>query len=120
MLLRPVRVCSSAMDAALYLAVLLLFATWSTVHVLLCFRLGSKSVGRGLLALIFPPLAPYWGLNAQIRQLPAAWVLSAAIYFVALLASLVGDSHKHASQDNRPQPDFIPIMSAHAEFSRAA
>lgn len=77
------------MDLGLFAALLVLFATLITTHVLLCMVLLRKAPRQGLLALIVPPLAPYWGSQQQIPRLPALWLASAASYFLTLIIGFI-------------------------------
>jgi hypothetical protein len=74
------------MDLALYAVILLLFATWSTLHLLLSFRLREFGNWRALVAFLLPPLAPYWGLRLRVRALSLSWILLALSYLFGLMA----------------------------------
>jgi hypothetical protein len=42
---------------------------------------------RGLVALVVPPLAPYWGYEAKLRRRVTLWVLSLAVYLASVTAA---------------------------------
>lgn len=51
------------------------FAAWGTVHWVLVAKLfGSSPRWHGAMALVVPPLAPYWSLRRGARALPIAWI----------------------------------------------
>jgi hypothetical protein len=64
-------------------AMLLAFATGITAHgTLVVGLLGRAPRWRGLLALVVPPLAPYWGWTG-LRGRSVVW-LAAAVGYVVL------------------------------------
>lgn len=77
------------MHIALLSVIILLFATWVTVHVRLCVVLVRRSLRQGLVGLVVFPLAPYWGHQAAIPRLPALWGILAALYLLALTAGFI-------------------------------
>jgi hypothetical protein len=42
---------------------------------------------RGLLALLVPPLAPFWGYEARLRGRVTLWVVSLAVYLASAIAA---------------------------------
>jgi hypothetical protein len=42
---------------------------------------------RGLLALLVPPLAPFWGYEARLTGRVTLWVASLAVYLASLTAA---------------------------------
>jgi hypothetical protein len=65
-------------------------ATHVTVHVALSWGLGQRGPWlRGLIALLVPPCAPYWGYEAGLKKRSAGWVVSLVVYVVALTVSLL-------------------------------
>ena len=57
------------------------FASFVTAHVALVVGLAARSPRwRGLLALPVFPLAPYWGIRAEMYARVVLWVASAAAY----------------------------------------
>lgn len=42
---------------------------------------------HGLLALVVPPLAPYWGYEARLRKRVTLWVLSLVLYLASVTAA---------------------------------
>jgi hypothetical protein len=80
-------------DAAVFVAVTLSFATLVTAHVALAVGLTLRAPRwRGVLSLLVPPLAPYWGLQAGLRVRAACWIGGVLLYSASLwIGSLVGD-----------------------------
>ena len=74
----------TALGLLLYATVLVLFASWATAHVLLCFQLASPLGARALFGLFFPPLAPYYANRMGFRKLGLWWTGSLAAYLLAL------------------------------------
>ncbi len=73
-------------DAVALALLVLAFATLVTVHVTLAAGLGARAPRwRGAVALVVPPLAPWWGWRTRLRARTVLWIVAAAIY-VALLA----------------------------------
>ncbi|HEY6560226.1 MAG TPA: hypothetical protein VI072_23235 [Polyangiaceae bacterium] len=76
------------MDLAVMLALVGSFALLVTMHVAIAAGLTLKPPRwRGLLALLVPPLAPYWGMRERMRRRTALWVVSLMVYIVARLAA---------------------------------
>lgn len=73
------------MDYVLYAFIVLMFATWCTVHLVLCIELAKRDWRRAMGGLVAFPLAPYFGYNLQIKKLPALWIVSAFLYGFALI-----------------------------------
>ena len=71
-------------DIVLVVVLLLAFATAVTAHVTLVFGL-ARVVPRwhALVALIVPPLAPWWGMRARMTVRSIAWVAGVVVYAVA-------------------------------------
>lgn len=42
---------------------------------------------RGLVALVVPPLAPFWGYEAALRGRVTLWVASLAVYLASVTAA---------------------------------
>jgi hypothetical protein len=42
---------------------------------------------RGLLALLVPPLAPFWGYEARLKGRVTLWVVSLALYLASVTAA---------------------------------
>ncbi len=73
-------------DAVALALLVLAFATLVTVHVALVAGLAARAPRwRGAVALVVPPLAPWWGWRTRMRARTVLWIVAAAIY-VALLA----------------------------------
>ena len=77
------------MDIAILVVLVSAFAFLVTTHLALslalCIRL---SWWRGLLALLVPPLAPYWGYESGFRVAAALWLIFVFVYSVTLIAAL--------------------------------
>lgn len=78
------------MDAIVLAALVLSFATLVTAHVALAFGLAlERPRWKGPLALVVPPLAPYWGMEAGMKKRAALWVGAVCVYALArILAEL--------------------------------
>src|SRR5688572_6144195 len=81
------------MGLLIYVALLLLFSTWVTTHVLLCLRLATSSWKEAVLGLVVFPLAGYYGQERRLTKLTSVWVVTLTIYLVTLLIGAVyGDA----------------------------
>ena len=78
------------MGLTLYTVIVVLFALWATVHLLLCRRLAAKSPLRAAAGFIFPPLAIYYAQAAFVGKLSWLWVLTLSAYLVALTLGFIG------------------------------
>lgn len=78
------------MDVLVLVALVVSFAALVTAHVALAVGLTlARPRWRGPLALLVPPLAPYWGMEAGMKRRAAAWVTALAVYALArILAEL--------------------------------
>ena len=78
------------MDFVVLIALVLGFAVLVTTHVALAVGLFSRTPRwKGPLALLVPPLAPYWGMEAGMKRRAAVWVIALCIYALArILADL--------------------------------
>ncbi len=72
------------MDVALYAFILVLFASWMTVHVALCAHLARQRWWKGGVALLVPPLAPWWARTE--RGWVIGWLSCAVAYAVGVTA----------------------------------
>jgi len=64
------------------------FGLLVTAHVALVAGLCLRAPRwRGLLALVVPPLAPYWGWEAKMRVRAGLWFGGLAVYAMSLTAS---------------------------------
>jgi hypothetical protein len=77
------------MDLVVYAIILILFATFVTVHTVLCAKLAKRVFWRGLVGFLAFPLAPYWAQAQRIKRWPTLWVASASCYLVALFVGLI-------------------------------
>lgn len=72
------------MDALNLIGAAVAFGLLVTAHVVLSASLAMRRPHwRGLLALVVPPLAPYWGMEEHMRLRSALWLGAAAAYIVA-------------------------------------
>jgi hypothetical protein len=72
-------------DAVLLAVLVAAFATLVTAHVTLALGLVRRSPRwHGAVALVVPPLAPWWGWHAGMRARAAIWVVAAPLYAVSL------------------------------------
>jgi len=74
----------------LHFGVLVLaFAGLVTAHLALALGLSQRSPRwRGVVGLLLPPLAPWWGWRGEMRLRSGLWVASALIYVIALVGAL--------------------------------
>jgi hypothetical protein len=73
------------MDLALLALLLLSFATLLTVHVVICVRLlfAKDRRWRGIVALLVPPLAPWWSREEAWRTSTRLWLGAVVVYALA-------------------------------------
>jgi len=76
-------------DIVILSALVLAFATFVTMHVLLvgALVLFDKPRWRGLVALLVPPLAPIWAYRAGRRRAATVWIMAVVVYAIALIAA---------------------------------
>ena len=73
-------------DAALSVGLVATFALLVTAHVVTLFGLVRRRHWLPALgATLLPPLAPFWAYSRGMRARAALWVMSAALYGVALV-----------------------------------
>ena len=76
------------MDLAVVITLIAAFGLLVSVHVALAVGLSLRTPRwRGVLALIIPPLAPYWGLDAGMRARSVTWLSALALYVIARIAA---------------------------------
>ena len=78
-------------DFVVLAALLLSFATLLTTHVAIAVRLTwrARPRYRGVVALLVPPLAPWWAYEQRWRRMALVWLGAVAVYLVArVLAAL--------------------------------
>jgi hypothetical protein len=64
------------------------FALHAVAHVTLVIGLLRRDPWwRGLVALVIPPLAAFWGYQARLRRRVALWVVSLVVYVGSLIAA---------------------------------
>lgn len=77
------------MDLLLVVLPALCFGLLVTVHVYLASVLARQVPWwRGLVALVVPPLAPYFAFVAKRRRLMVTWVVALVAYGVTLAAAV--------------------------------
>ena len=71
-------------DYAVLAALLVSFATLLTTHVVIAVRLTLRARPRyrGVVALLVPPLAPWWAYQEHWGRLVLLWVGAVAVYLV--------------------------------------
>jgi hypothetical protein len=75
-------------DLAKVVALVTSFALLVTAHVALAVGLcARKPWWHGPVALVVPPLAPYWGYEARMRVRAVLWLVGLSLYVVARLAA---------------------------------
>lgn len=76
------------MDSLVLAALLLAFATLVTAHVALVVGLSRRAPRwRGPLALLCPPLAPYWGMESGMKRRTAIWLVALSVYVLARIVA---------------------------------
>jgi len=70
-------------------AMLLLFASWITLHVKLCMHLRRHNPKRAALAFFVMPLAPIWAQGTGAGRLVLWWVVVGVLYVVSLLGGMI-------------------------------
>lgn len=66
------------------------FAILCSAHVALALGLTrQKPRWKGPLALLLPPLAPYWGYGAKMRVRAVLWVAAFCVYVLALVMATI-------------------------------
>ena len=76
------------MDIAIVITLVSAFALLVTAHVALAVGLVlRKPHWRGPVALVVPPLAPYWGLESGMRVRGVVWLAAIALYTAARIAA---------------------------------
>ncbi len=77
------------MDIAILALLLIAFSTLVTTHLALSVLLFLRSPWwHGLLALVIPPLAPYYGYESGLKIGAGIWIGAVFFYAVALIAAL--------------------------------
>jgi hypothetical protein len=72
-------------DMVVLVALVAAFATLVTVHVTLAFGLlRRRPRWHAAVALVVPPLAPWWGWRAGMRVRTGIWLFAAPVYAVSL------------------------------------
>jgi hypothetical protein len=76
------------MAATLYALLILSLAALVTAHVTLAAGLLLRGPWwRGVVALLAPPLAPFWGLEAGLRWRAGIWIGALVVYVIARIAA---------------------------------
>ena len=69
-------------------AVVLAFALLVTAHLAIAVGLVAKSPKwRALVALVFPPIAPYWAWREHMRVRAGIWAVGLVVYVIARIAA---------------------------------
>jgi hypothetical protein len=72
-------------DVIVLVGLLMGFASLVTVHVAIVFGLAFREPKwRALVALVVPPIAPYWALRGGMRVRAGIWMGSVLLYGLAL------------------------------------
>jgi hypothetical protein len=67
------------------------FGMSATAHLVLVVRaLREGPAWRGLVALLVPPLAAYWGYRSRSRAWSGVWLGSLVVYLIALALANAG------------------------------
>lgn len=78
-------------DAAIYIGLVLAFATLITVHVAIVFGLAYHHPRwHALVAFFVPPLAPYWALRGGMVVRGGIWIGSVILYTTLLGLAAIG------------------------------
>lgn len=78
------------MSWALFIALDLAFAGWVTLHVALIVALAIRRPRwHAAVALLIPPLAPYFAFVAGMRWRAAGWLVALVFYLVFVTAASV-------------------------------
>jgi hypothetical protein len=78
-------------DAVALTLLALAFATLITVHVTLTAGLAARAPRwHAPVALVLPPLAPWWGWRTRMRARTVLWLVAAAAYVALLVFALRG------------------------------
>jgi hypothetical protein len=76
------------LDVAIVIVLVSSFALLVCAHVTLAVGLMLRRPRwRGPLALLLPPLAPYWGLGGGLRVRGVLWLTALALYALARVAA---------------------------------
>lgn len=76
------------MDAFLVFAIVASFAAFITAHVALAVGLVARNPrARGLVALLVPPLAPYFGIREKMWARSILWGAALVAYVAARVAA---------------------------------
>ncbi len=79
------------MDLAIYILASLSFGVLVTAHVALVFGLLLRRPRwRAPIALVVPPLAPYWGSDSGMRIRTLIWVGAVCVYAVTRILAGLG------------------------------
>jgi len=78
------------MELAIMLTLVSSFAILCSAHVALALGLTRKKPRwKGALALLLPPLAPYWGYGAKMHLRAVLWVTAFCVYVLALVMATI-------------------------------
>ncbi len=72
-------------DDVIFMTLVIAFATLATAHLTLVAGLAARHPRwRALVALVVPPLAPWWGRAERMYARTVAWLVGAVAYGVLL------------------------------------
>lgn len=78
-------------DALLVGGMILTSAVIATIHVAIVLGLVVRDPRwRAIVALVVPPLAPYWALQSGMRKRGIVWIGSVVVYSSLLGVSAIG------------------------------
>ncbi|MSP26106.1 MAG: hypothetical protein EXR75_13300 [Myxococcales bacterium] len=76
------------LDVAVLGVLLSSFAAFVTVHIAILVRLGTREPRyRALVALLLPPLAPYWARVNGWHRTQWLWLGAVVVYLIARIAA---------------------------------
>jgi hypothetical protein len=79
------------MDLVVVALLIVTFAFVITMHVAIALGLASRQPRwRALVALVVPPLAPYWAWQEHMRKRMGLWAFGVVVYLVLLLLASRG------------------------------
>jgi hypothetical protein len=80
-------------DLALLIALVVSAGVLLSTHVAL--SVGLARLGpwhRGLIALVVPPLAPFWGYHGKLHSRSLIWIIAVTVHIACLTAAAIGGS----------------------------
>lgn len=78
-------------DVALVLFLVVAFAFAATMHVAVVYGLAKvKPRWPSVVALVFPPIAPYWAWQRHMKARAFSWIAAVVLYAFALVLATRG------------------------------